>query len=202
MKPDVGRAIFVALCAVLFPGCALFSPASPDVKKYALEPIPLDLPVEPTHSSTLLVLMPEIEPIYATTQMAYTTQAYQIAYFSQNEWAETPPQMIHPLIIETLRRTHYFREVLSPSYFGRHTFTLRSEILEIRQDFTSNPAELHLAMRFYLIRETTNQVIATKELSEREPMQERNPYAGVVAANQAMAKLLRELAGFVVEKAD
>jgi len=33
-------------------------------------------------------------------------------------------------------------------------------------------------------------------------MSERNPYAGVVAANEAMPKLLRELAKFVVEKAD
>jgi cholesterol transport system auxiliary component len=61
---------------------------------------------------------------------------------------------------------------------------------------------LQLAMRFYLSREATNQVIATKELSVHEPMRERNPYAGVVAANEAMAKLLRELASFVVDKAD
>ncbi|MNE23807.1 hypothetical protein D3C80_1170780 [compost metagenome] len=60
---------------------------------------------------------------------------------------------------------------------------------------------LQLAMRFYLSRAATNQVIATKELSVREPMRERTPYAGVVAANEAMGKLLQELAKFVVEKA-
>jgi ABC-type uncharacterized transport system auxiliary subunit len=68
--------------------------------------------------------------------------------------------------------------------------------------FTSEPAALQLAMRIYLSREATNQIVATKELSVREPMSERNPYAGVVAANAAMPKLLRELAKFVVEKAD
>jgi cholesterol transport system auxiliary component len=36
----------------------------------------------------------------------------------------------------------------------------------------------------------------------REPMRERNPYAGVVAANEAMTQLLRELASFVVDKAN
>jgi cholesterol transport system auxiliary component len=35
-----------------------------------------------------------------------------------------------------------------------------------------------------------------------QPMRERNSYAGVVAANEAMPKLLRELARFVVEQAD
>jgi cholesterol transport system auxiliary component len=202
MKIDMGRATFVVLCAVLLSGCALLAPVKTDTKKYALNDIPLDLPSERTHSATLLVLVPETESLYATTQMAYTTQAYQIAYFSRNEWAETPSQMIQPLIIETLRRTHYFGDVISSPDFGRHTFTLRSEILEIKQDFSSEPAMLQLTMRFYLSRAATNQVIATKELSAHEPMRERKPYAGVVAANEAMAKLLRELARFVVDKAD
>ncbi len=201
MKVDMGRPVLIA-CVVFFSGCTLFSPVNTDTKKYVLNDIPLDLPSERTHSATLLVLVPDTMPAYATTQMVYSTQAYQIAYFSKNEWAETPSQMIQPLIVKTLRNTHYFSEVLSPPYFGRYTFALHIEILELKQDFTSEPAMLQLAMRIHLSREATNQIVATKELSVREPMSERNPYAGVVAANEAMPKLLRELAKFVVEKAD
>ncbi|EJM65494.1 ABC-type transport auxiliary lipoprotein family protein [Pseudomonas sp. GM55] len=201
MKYSMGRAALIALCVVLLSGCALLSPVKIDTKKYVLNSIPLNLPSEQTYSATLLVLPPETESIYAITQMAYSTKAYEIAYFSQNEWGATPSQMIQPLIVKTLRHTHHFSEVLPSPHFGRHTFALRTEILELKQDFTSDPAMLQLAMRFYLSREATNQVIATKELSVREPMRERTPYAGVVAANEAMGKLLRELAGFVVEKA-
>jgi cholesterol transport system auxiliary component len=201
MKVAVGSVTLNALCVVLFSGCALLSPVKIDTTKHVLNNIPLDLPSETIHSATLLVLVPETTPVYATTQMAYTTQAYEIAYFGQNEWAETPSQMIQPLIVETLRNTHYFSEVLSPPHFGRHTFALRIEILELKQDFTSEPAMLQLAMRLYLSREATNQVIATKELSVREPMRERSPSAGVVAANEAIAKVLRELARFIIEDA-
>jgi cholesterol transport system auxiliary component len=201
VKLDMGRPALIA-CAVFFSGCTLFSPVNIDTKKHVLNNIPLDLPSESTHSATLLVLVPDTLPAYATTQIAYSTQAYQIAYFSKNEWAATPSQMIQPLIVKTLRNTHYFSEVLSPPYFGHHTFSLHVEILELKQDFTSEPATLQLAMRIYLNREATNQIIAAKELSVREPMPERNPYAGVVAANEAMPRLLRELAKFVVEKAD
>jgi cholesterol transport system auxiliary component len=197
----MGRPALIA-CVVFLSGCTLFSPVNIDTKKNVLNSIPLDLPSEETHSATLLVLVPETMPAYATTQMAYSTQAYQIAYFSKNEWAETPSQMIQPLVVTTLRNTHYFSEVLSPPDFGKHTFALRIEILELKQDFTSEPAILQLAMHICLSREATNQIVATKELSVREPMPERNPYAGVVAANEAMPKLLRELAKFVVEKAD
>jgi cholesterol transport system auxiliary component len=201
LRGDVAGPALIA-CVVCFSGCTLFSPANIDTKKHVLNSIPLDLPSESARSATLLVLVPEAMPAYATTQMAYSTQAFQIAYFAKNEWAETPSQMIQPLIVKTLRNTHYFSEVLSPPYFGRYTFALRIEILELKQDFTAEPAKLQLAMHIDLIRGATHQVVATKELSVLEPMQGRNPYAGVVAANAAMQKLLRELAKYVVEKAN
>jgi cholesterol transport system auxiliary component len=201
VKAGMGDLTLIASVGLLS-GCTLFSPVNIDTKKHWLNNTPLDLPTERTHSVTLLVLTPETMPAYATTQMAYSTEIHQIAYFTKNEWVETPSQMIQPLIVQTLRSTHYFSEVLSTPYFGRHTLDLRVEILEIKQDFASDPAMLNLAMRISLTREPTNQVVATKEFSVDQPMSDRNPSAGVVAANEAMQKLLRELAGFVVEKAD
>ena len=202
MNSDLTRTAMVAVCLSLFSGCALLSPVKIETKKNVLNKVPIDVPSEKTRPATLLVLAPETNAIYDTTQMAYTTEAYQIGYFSQNEWAETPSQMIQPLIVQTIRNTRYFSEVVSPPHFGRHTFALRTEIQELKQDFTSDPATLQLAMRFDLSREATNKVTATKELSVQEPMREKTPYAGVVAANDALAKLLRELAKFIVDKAD
>jgi cholesterol transport system auxiliary component len=198
----VVKATLVAVCLSLFSGCGLLSQVKIETKKQMLSKIPMDLPSEKTRPATLLVLAPETNVIYDTTQMAYTTEAYQIGYFSQNEWAEIPSQMIQPLIVQTIRNTRFFSEVVSPPHFGRHTFALRTEIQELKQDFTSDPATLQLAMRFDLSREATNKVTATKELSVQEPMREKTPYAGVVAANDALAKLLRELAKFIVDKAD
>jgi len=202
MRVEIGWPILSTLCVVLLSGCALFSPVTTDTRKSVLDSVPLEAPSEKTHEATLLVLLPETAPVYATTQMAYSTQAHQIAYFSRNEWAATPSQMIQPLIVETLRNTHFFSAVLSPPDSGRHTLALRTEILELKQDFTSEPAMLRLAMRVHLYREATNQVVATRELSAGEPMTERDPYAGVVAANKATATLLGELAKFVVENTD
>jgi cholesterol transport system auxiliary component len=202
MKIALIKAILVALCVSISSSCGLLSPVKIETKKNVLNKIPIDLPKEKSRAASLSVLIPETKPIYDTTQMAYTIQPYQIAYFSQNEWGETPSQMIQPLIVQTIQNTNYFSAVLSQPHFGRHTYALRTEILELKQDFTSNPATLELAMRFQLSREATNQIIATKEFSVREPMLEKTPYAGVVAANDATARLLRELASFIVEKAD
>ncbi|GAB3465038.1 hypothetical protein GCM10027321_29600 [Massilia terrae] len=201
MTANIARTVLVAFYVAPFVGCTALSPVDVSTQKYVLNRVPVDLPIEQTHATSLFVLAPESDRVYGTTQMAYTTQAYQIAYFSQNEWAETPSKMMLPLIVATMSNTHYFSEVFAAPDFGRHTFALRTEILELKQDFTAQPPMLKLTMRFYLSREATNEIIASKEVSMRETMGEKNPYAGVVAANEATEKALRELAAFVVEKA-
>jgi cholesterol transport system auxiliary component len=200
VKAAIGSLMRIA-CVALLSGCTLFSPVNIDTEKHELKNIPSDLPIEKTHRATLLVLIPETLPAYATTQMAYSTEAFQIRYFGKNEWAETPSQMIQPLIVQTLRNTHYFSDVLSPPYFRGHTFNLGIEILELKLDFTSEPATFNLAMRISLTRSATNEIVATQEWSVRQPMPEKAPYAGVMAANEAMPKLLRELAEFVIKNA-
>ena len=202
MKIELIKATMLASCVSIVSGCGLFSPVNMDTTKYVLNKIPGDLPKANSRAASLSVLIPETNPIYDTTQMAYTNQAYQIAYFSRNEWGETPSQMIQPLIVQAIQNTNCFSAVLSQPHFGRHTYALRTEILELTQDFTAIPATLELAMRFQLSHEATNQIIATKELSVREPMLEKTPYAGVVAANDATAKLLLEPARFIVETAN
>ncbi len=79
---------------------------------------------------------------------------------------------------------------------GRNTLTLRTEILELKQDFSLEPATFRVAMRFSLHREPTHQLVATKEVSVSEPMRERTAYAGVIAGNAAIEKMLRALAVF------
>jgi len=65
--------------------------------------MPDDVPHEPGRAATLLVLLPEISPAYDTARMAYSVKLYQLAYFRDNEWAETPAQMIQPLLVQRSR---------------------------------------------------------------------------------------------------
>jgi len=194
-------AAIATLCIVSLTGCAALKPADTDMQKHVLSAVPSDLPTERKHAATLLVLAPETAPAYATPRIAYTISKDQIAYFSQNEWAETPSQMMLSLIVETFLKTNYFSAVLTPPYFGRWSFLLRTEIIELVQDFTADPAMLRLRVRFDLRRGTSSQLIATKEFSTQEPLSERNPHAGVAAANAAVERLLRELSRFVIENA-
>ena len=57
-----------------------------------------------------------------------------------------------------------------------------------------------LTLRFQLTDYTAKQVVATKEVTVREPMQRRTSDAGVAAANEATANALRQTAEFILQQ--
>jgi cholesterol transport system auxiliary component len=196
------KATTAALAATILAGCALLSPPKTEVATARLEKMPVEVPRRDPRPVTVLVFPPEAKPTFQTTQMAYTVRPYEVAYFSQHQWAGTPSQMLQPLLVRTLESTGYFKAVLTPPHAGRYSYALRTEILELTQDFTSGPPALRLSLRLRLSDDTANRLVATREITLREPMQQKAPYAGVIAANDATAKALLEVARFVLDKAD
>ncbi|WP_193164117.1 ABC-type transport auxiliary lipoprotein family protein [Microbulbifer hainanensis] len=188
-----------AFAAIMISSCALLSPAQDEMRVAVIDRLPPELPQRQTHPATLLVLSPAINPIYDSVRMAYRTRPYQVEYFSRHEWGASPAQMLLPLLTHTLENTHYFDAVLTPPYFGPYRYALRTEILELIQDFTTNPATLQFSMRVQLVERTSNRIIASRAIALREPMLQKAPYAGVVAANDATAQALQQIAGFVLE---
>jgi cholesterol transport system auxiliary component len=190
-----------ALAATSLPGCALLSPANVEMTTATLDKMPQQLPHLNAHPATLLVFPPEATAIYDTTRMAYTLRPYEVAYFSHHQWGEKPSRMLQTLLVRTLATTGYFSAVLTPPYTDSYTYALHTEILELVQDFTPEPPTLRLSLHLQLRDDVAGRLVATRDILLREPMQQKAPYAGVVAANEAMAKALLEIAAFVLEKA-
>lgn len=185
----------------MLPGCALLSPARTETSKALLQKLPAEVPQRAAHDAVLLVYPPQTARPYDTTQMAYTLQPYDVAYFSQHEWGATPAHMLQPLLVATFEKTHFFSAVVTPPYLGPYKYALRTEIRDLVADFTSQNAAVQLSLRFQLSEGASGGIVATREITIREPMRDRTPYAAVVAANDATAKGLLELAGFVLENA-
>ena len=188
------------LAIIFLAGCSVFPPTTSPARKQILSALAETVPQRATRPMTLMVLMPQTRPLYDTLQMAYTSKPYQIDFYSQYEWGETPAQMLQPLLVKTLEDTHAFASVLTPSIHAPYTYTLQTEITELIQDYTTVPATLRLSLRLYLNDGASNKTIASKEISLRDPMNDRTPEAGVTAANTATAKALHEIAEFVLDK--
>lgn len=194
-------AFHAASVCVALQGCTLLSPPKHAIERSVLNQLPTAIPHRDIGGGTVLVFPPATMPIYDTVLMAYRTDAREIAYFSQRQWGATPSQMIQPLIVTTLEKTHSFRVILVPPYVGPYTYSLRTEILDLVQDFTPKSPALVLSLRFQLAGYGASRVIATRDISVREPMLQSNSRSGVAAANEATAKALRQMAEFVLESA-
>ncbi len=191
-----------AFAAVAGSGCTVLPAGGAEPRKSVIAKMPGELPQRETRGATLLVFPPDTSPLYDTTQMAYTERPYQIDYFSQHQWGEPPSQMLLPLLVKTLENTHAFQSVVTPPYTGRYAYVLRTEVLELTQDFTADPAVLVLSLRLRLSNSATNSVIATRDIVLREPMRDRTADAGVEAANDAAAKALQQTARFVLDQTE
>src|SRR5437868_4470043 len=93
------------LVLMMLTGCSFFSPVKVQPENtYMITEQPNVVAKGRRTGATLLVMVPETAPAYDTTAMAFTKQRYQVAYYGLNKWAETPGQMLHPLIIHTMRK--------------------------------------------------------------------------------------------------
>jgi cholesterol transport system auxiliary component len=199
-----GKPGTVALLITFFlSACTLFAAPPPEVKRGMLT----EMPSEPPRSggsvpasATLLIVTPRTQGAYDTTQMAYTVRDHEIAYYRDHEWGATPSEMMQPLLTTTLERTHRFAAVLSVPYGGRSTYVLQTQIGELVQDFTQPTAVARIAMHLQLTNAVSRRAVS-KEIVVTEPMAQRSPQAGVVAANRATAEALQEVAQFVLESA-
>ena len=189
--------IILLLGLFLVAACSVFSPIKTEPNTtYLINTVPQPITKRTKHSLNLLVSQPEASPIYNTTDMAYTIQPYQIGYFVKSSWAEAPTQMLQPLIIRTLQKTHYFHAVGSLSTIGRYSYILNTQLIQLEQDYSKMPHVLHFVLRAQIVNAYTNQVVASKEFSVNEPITRNDPYSGVAAENRAAAIILNQLAQF------
>lgn len=190
------RAFAMALAAAAC-GCS-FAPVEVETRRHVLAAMPAQVPRSNSVPSALLVPPPEARAPYDGVRMAYSTAAFEVRHFAANEWAERPARMLQPLLVRTLERTAHFGAVVTPPYAGPVGFVLRTELLELRQDFTAQPAVARVVLRAELHAAEPARIVATRELEAAEPLAQATPEAGVRAANTAIARLLGDLARFVV----
>lgn len=190
------------ITALTLSSCQLFSPVKPpEINKYAIKKIPQDIVRHKRHRKTLLVLPVESRPAYNTTQMAYSSWPYQVAYFAKNEWIETPGQMLLPLVIQTLQNTNYYRAIVTSGYAGTYEYALYLQLLNAKDDFNDLPPQFELTIRAQILKMSTGRITATKTFFIEEPLRYRTPFSGVVAANAAAAEFQRRLAAFCLRNA-
>lgn len=201
MKKIILLIFYTFIFSTCLMGCSLFGAVkTPKISTYLLNSIPCPPTIKPpTRPITLMVATPQASAVYNTTQMAYTKECYELAYFAKNAWADTPPNMLQVLMVQTLQNTRHFKAVLSSGSTVTPDYVINTELLEIQQDFTHFPTIVRIRAHVQIVNAGTNTIVAHKQFAVCE-CADGSPCGGVIAANQATRKLLRQIEGFVLSK--
>lgn len=187
------RTLAITVVALLLAGCSALSPVPTEATTtYIINTLPTTLQQKRT-SLTLLVTPPQTSALYNTQRMVYMAQPYQLAYFAKSRWADTPANMLHTLLLQTLQNTQAFHAVISSPVMGHYDQILNTELIKLQQNFLSQRSTIELVLNIQVVDPTTNKIIIARRISIIETASENTPQGGAVAANQATAKALQQI---------
>ena len=153
----------------------------------------------PSNAPTLAVTTPIAAAGFSGIHIIYQRNVNELERFALSQWADTPVQMLAPLIVRAAERSGAFRSVVRSSTAAMSDFRLDTELIRLQQEFTSNPSRTRLTLRAVLVNTATRRVVASREFDASVASPSEDPRGGVVAANEVANRVLAELAKFCAE---
>jgi len=191
---NAAKLVGLAVLTYTIAGCALFSrEKAPSL--FTLGASPENRSPATARAQAILVAPPTARPGFESARMVYVTRAQEIRFFARHEWVAPPAQMLAPLLTEALERGGRFRAVRSTADVSS-PFRLETEIVALQQEFTVQPSVTRFALRAQLVDIRERRVLAAEEFETTEPARSDDPYGGALAASQAVARVLDQLASW------
>jgi cholesterol transport system auxiliary component len=193
------------LIAVALYGCSLGPAETTPVRTYLLEPnfSAETIPANPARGdrATLLISVPRAQPGFETPRMAYLLRPHELNYYAFNQWVDTPARMMLKPLVESMERSGLWRAVMQAPSPVRADYRLDCDSLVLEQQFFSR-SRVRLGLRAQLIDIKRRIVIGARNFEVFAASPSEDAYGGVVAANEASAKLLEELTDWVATMMD
>jgi cholesterol transport system auxiliary component len=193
--PVARGGLFVVLLLLIVGGCTSpFGPREGEAAKvFVLAPRMPTAPRLDPRGARILVSRPRAASGFTGAQMIYTDTPYRLDSFARHRWADAPANMLEPLVVGTLEASGLFRQVAAAGTRTRADLRLDTELLRLVQVFSEGRSRVEIAMRVSLIGTQDSRLVDSRVLSVTEPAAELTAYAGVTAANRAVARLLDDL---------
>lgn len=171
----------------------------PEKQRYTLNRASHQVVARLPRAVTLQVNSIVAAPAFQNKDMIYLEKDYQLKSFAHNEWVAPPGLILTPLVVESLRASQAFKEVLPPLTTGKADYRVDLQLLSLQQSFTPQASTLDLVLTAQIIDLSNRKPIGTQRFEIHEPCKSRDPYGGVLAANQAVEQALGNLVLFTRE---
>ncbi|MEM1243925.1 MAG: ABC-type transport auxiliary lipoprotein family protein [Pseudomonadota bacterium] len=179
--------------------CGLIKPVSlQPIKRYTLQVRHLAIKPYAKTNNTILILATQAAAPVATDRMVYIKKPYEQSYYAKHRWAKPPAKFIAPQLIKALQLSQHFKAVVAAPIVGITDYRLTTRLLTLEQSFLSHPSQVKMQLQVELVRSASGKVIAAKTFTATVRSRHDNAYGGVMAANQALAMILKRVNAFVV----
>ena len=190
--------------ALLLATCGLLASCSPIktavTNQYKLESFSAKKMAPKQIHLSLLISQPDAIAGYQTEQMMYTNKPFELTNFAHSAWISSPANMLYPLIIQSLQKSHYFFAIASGPDADKTDYRLDTQLFELQQNFLTKPSMVQLVAKVVITHIPDNRVVSSRIITQSVPCPQDTPYGGVIAANKATMAFTAALSDFVVEQ--
>ena len=195
------RMLHLLAFSILLAGCtSLQAPKSESPHIYLLDAQPAAKAAQVKRDLVLAVAMPRARPGFDTPQMAYLRQPHELEYFASNRWADAPPRMLWPLLVQALEQAGGFSAIVQTPGVIPADVRLDVELIRLQHDFGTRPSRLQLTLRAQLSDVRSKRVLAVKLFDEVQNAASDDAYGGVIATNQIVQRFLGQLVDFCLDE--
>ncbi len=181
--------------ALVTSGCISFRGGSEAAHTYqlSLEGAQREVHAADGNSPVVQLSPPQAEPGFETPRMVYLKRPYELEYFAANQWADTPANMVTPLLAQSLSQSGIWRDVVLLPSLVPGDYRLDVYGFALQQEFVQQPSRVRVTARAQLVDLKLSMIVGVQRFEAIEPAPSENAYGGVVAANRAVAALLDQI---------
>ncbi len=195
------RMLHVLACSMLLAGCTgLPAPKMESPHIYLIDAQPPARTAQAKRDLVLAIALPHARPGFDTPQMVYLRQPHELEYFAASRWADAPPRMLWPLLVQALEQAGGFRAIVQTPGVIPADVRLDVELVRLQQDFGTRPSRMHLTLRAQLTDVRSKRLLAVKLFDEVQNAASDDPYGGVIATNLMVQSLLGQLVEFCLNE--
>ncbi len=184
----------ISLCSLLLASC--FSVKYPEQQTYMLNiAMPQQEKITTKHN-LLMIATPTIAAQFQNNTFVYRTSAIHYLTDYYNAFFIPPNLQIKQLITEYLSHAGLFQQVVGQSNIMRADLILQTEITALYADYrNSNYPKGVIAMQFMLLNKEAkkSEILFNTTFSETIPLQQKDSQSLVLAWNQGLQKILKQL---------
>ena len=191
-------AILLALIGLFTASCGgLFGTRNSEpIQNYMFSPREFRA-VAQTESDIVLLISPMQSIGYDSRQMTYTERPYERTYYAYSRWADTPPRMIEPLVVQAMETSGYFGAVVDVASSVVAEVRLELDLLVLDHEFHTQPSEGRIVIRAQLHDLENNRIVGTAIFQSRIVAPTENPYGGALALNLALESVIEQIVTWV-----